>query len=569
MLGLGVISDTRRGAHHDARITLAFDLRLPYSLASLWRNFLPNNPRPPADFEHPGLLTSCAALHTNINNERGSLTVKRMCSKMVLEWRKWLLMCLVAQTADAFSECTYSGYKRSLIPMPSSVRFRGQLSNRTSRSLSATLEASTMSSESDFADGRPKKKKFQKKRKSENPAHDTAFLRKRTANLLEVTAEGHHHTELHDSENSVETVLKANGATAEHANGIPRSRGMKVETKSFHFLIDAWAFSGELDAADQALALLDRMESLQDSDEFKVALDVRSYTKVINAVSRSKLPRAGEIAESILEKMDKLYASGANPAAKPNTHTYTAVIEAYANSGTESAAGKAEAMLEKLIERYESGDPDVRPTARCYNAVIKALAKSGKPDAAQRAEEIFNRMETMYNSGADEAKPNSFNYNSLITAWANCGDEGSAERAEQILERMEQQFRSGNDDCQPTTVSYNAVIAAYAKGGEEGAAVHAEDLLHRMEQRYEAGDENVKPNSRSFNSVINAWAKSQHVDSASRASELLDEMTTLSEGGNEAVRPDVHSFCSVINGKCWMPGIVTRLTCSFIAPKST
>ena len=492
-----------------------------------------------------------------------------MCGKMILEWRKWLLMCLVAQTADAFSECTYSGYKRGIMPMPSSLKFRGQLWNRTSRSLSATLEASTMSSESDFADGRPKKKVLQKKRKNSNPARDTAFLRKRTAYLLDVTADGHHHAELHDSDNSEGTVLKANGATAEHANGVPRSRGMKVETKSFHFLIDAWAFSGELDAADQALALLDRMESLQDSDEFKVALDVRSYTKVINAVSRSRLPRAGEIAESILEKMDNLYASGANTDAKPNTHTYTAVIEAYANSGTESAAGKAEAMLEKLIERYESGDPDVRPTARCFNAVIKALAKSGNPDAAKRAEDIFNRMETLYNAGADEAKPNSFNYLSLITAWANCGDEGSAERAEQILERMEHQFRSGNDQCQPTTVSYNAVIAAYAKGGEEGAAMHAEELLHRMEQRYEAGDENVKPNSRSFNTVINAWAKSQHVDSASRASELLVEMTSLSEDGNEAVRPDVHSFCSVINGKSRLPVYVSPLICSFVAPNGS
>ena len=82
---------------------------------------------------------------------------------------------------------------------------------------------------------------------------------------------------------------------------------MKVGRKTFNFLIDAWAFSGELDAADHAMSLLDRMEFLQNFPDFvSSSPDVRSYTKVINAISRSARPDAGDVAESILNKMEQL-----------------------------------------------------------------------------------------------------------------------------------------------------------------------------------------------------------------------------------------------------------------------
>lgn len=401
--------------------------------------------------------------------------------------------------------------------------------------------------------------------RNNNPAMgDTAFLRKRTSDLMHVTSPDQ--CDAFDISSCDESL---------------RRGGMKVGLKTFNFLIDAWAFSGELDAADQALRLLDRMEEMyhnslvgssngSDGDDgeyshepnpgFKICPDVRSYTKVINALSRSMRPDAGELAERILDKMETVAASGENPSAKPNTYTYVAAIEAHANSGVEGSPQKTEEILERMIERYQSGDAEIRPNARCFNAAINAYAKSDLPDAAQQAEYLLNRMDDMYMSGLEEAKPNSFNYNSLITAWANCGGHGgaadhyfevgySAEKAAEILERMEQSFAYGDPACRPTTVSFNAVIDAYAKSGLEDAAERAEEVLRRMEDLYEAGELDVKPNTRSFNSVINAWAKSsQRLDAAEKAQDLLDFMTRLYEAGNDTVRPDVHSFCTVING---------------------
>ena len=148
---------------------------------------------------------------------------------------------------------------------------------------------------------------------------------------------------------------------------------MKVDRKTFHFLIDAWAFSGEMDAADQALALLQKMEELyegQQQQQFDgdqpntsncIQPDVRSYTKVINAISRTATPHAGEMAEEIMDKMMNLYESGQNLQAKPNTFTYTAVVEAHANSGIPGSAQCAEEICEMMVQKYINGeDDDVR-----------------------------------------------------------------------------------------------------------------------------------------------------------------------------------------------------------------
>eukprot|EP00977_Amphora_coffeiformis_P007292 scaffold1581_cov169-Amphora_coffeaeformis.AAC.28 len=353
---------------------------------------------------------------------------------------------------------------------------------------------------------------------------DASFLRKRTANLIKVTAADHENKE----------ILVLGGS-------------MKIDKKTFHFLLDAWAFSGEPDAVPQATRLVERMEDLR-SRHNKISPDVRSYTKLINAISRSGELDAGEKAEQILHKMDMLYQTGSNPDVKPNTYTYTAVIEAHANSGAPGSTERAGQLCELMVQKYENGDEDVTPIARAFQAALVAHAKSGDVGSAERAEQILDRMEELYDSGIEEMKPTAVNLNTLINAWANCGEEGSAQRAEEVLRRMEYLYKAGDEDLKPTTVSFNAVIDAYAKSGEEEAAEKAEHVLKFMEFLFESGEnKDAKPNVRSFNSVINAWAKSRDYNNAERAQEILDHMEQLYEEGTTALRPDVHSFSSVIN----------------------
>lgn len=384
----------------------------------------------------------------------------------------------------------------------------------------------------------PEQRNRKKRRKNNTAMKDISFLRKRTSNLLKVTsAENYSWDEVEPPHQQAHL-----------------SRGMKINLNTFNFLIDGWAFSGEPDACDKAMTLLDRMEEMYYNygENSPVCPDVRSYTKVINALSRSKRRDSASLAEQLLYKMERISESGENPSAKPNTFTYTAAIEAQANSGMEGSPEKAEELLVQMIRKYQSGDPDVLPNARCFNAAISSYAKSAQPGAAQQAESLFERLDGLYMSGLEEAKPNSFNYNSLITAWANCPDQEdengvcSARKAQEILERMEQCYASGDESCKPTTISYNAVIDAYAKSKQEEAAERAEQVLRRMGVLYKEGAD-IKPNTRSFNTVINAWAKSGREDAADKAQDLLDLMSRLYLEGNHAVRPDVHSVTTVIN----------------------
>lgn len=384
-----------------------------------------------------------------------------------------------------------------------------------------------------------------KKRNNNEAMKDIPFLRKRTAKLLNATS-----SESYSQDGPPQS------------SAIRVGRKMKINLNTFNFLIDGWAFSNERDAVDKATTLLERMEELYSNygAESPVCPDVRSYTKVINALSRSKLRNSGDLAEGILDKMEEVSMSGKNPLAKPNTYTYTAAIEAHANSRNDDSPQRAERLLERMVERYSNGDPDVLPNARCFNAAISSYAKSAVPGSALQAEILLDKLDDLYMSGLEDAKPNRFNYNSLITAWANYRPDGydddsndhefcSARKAEEILERMEQSYASGDQYCKPDIVSYNAVIDAYAKSSREDAAENAEQILRRMGHLYKEGRVDIRPNTRSFNTVINAWAKSGRGDEAAgKAQNLLDMMTRLyEEGNNDSVRPDVHTYCTVIN----------------------
>jgi len=388
---------------------------------------------------------------------------------------------------------------------------------------------------------------------------DIDFLRKRTKDILEAT----------DPEQQQHTG--ADFVSNKKLSG----RSMRINRKTFHFLIDSWAFSGELDAADQALSLLQRMEDLTQDDDSSyehLAPDVRSYTKAMNAIARSptKAMAAGQEAEELLAKRRSREI-------QPNTYTYTAVVEAHANSGAPGSADRCAELCEEMVQLYEEQEEgvDVKPTARAFNAAISAHAKSCEydPDACSKAVGVFERLEQVYEKHGGstgplhpEAKPVAFNYNAVISAFANAAAQGSGDgdeadrfcrEAEQVLVRMENRYKTCNDkDVKPTTVSNNAVIDAYAKAGTVPAAENAEALLERMMLLDESSSSGIKPNTRSFNSVINAWAKAsgragdEGGAAATRAQDLLDRMENLYEQtGNDQVQPDAHSFCTVINGK--------------------
>ena len=99
-----------------------------------------------------------------------------------------------------------------------------------------------------------------------------------------------------------------------------------------------------------------------------ISPDVKSYTKVINAISRSGREDAGEQAESLLERMieDGMH---------PNAYTYTYVIDAYARSHSPKAPHAAQRLVDEMERLRSEGDPDVWPTTRAWNSVIASWSQ--------------------------------------------------------------------------------------------------------------------------------------------------------------------------------------------------
>lgn len=369
---------------------------------------------------------------------------------------------------------------------------------------------------------------IKKSRKNNKAMEEPEFLRKRTQALLNKTENNNNN----------------------HSGGT-----LKVDKRTFDWLIDAWSYTGEEDAADNALALLSRMEELRDTNVTpSISPDVKSYTKVINAIARSGKKDAGERAEELLNRMIEDEVNGL----RPNTLTYTYVIDAYARTLSAKAPHAAQRLIEQMELLRSEGDLEVKPTTRAWNSVIAAWSQwKGEEMAwgrigsgAERAEACLAIMEELANTtGNEEVRPNSFNYNSVISALANSQDEGAASRAEMILERMETLHReSGDENIKPRTATYNAIIDAWAKSGEADAANRAELLLAHMMELYGTGHNlDAKPNVRSFNSVLNAWAKSGNPLAPVQAAGVLQRMEELDKSSTLDVSPDTTSFATAIN----------------------
>lgn len=426
-----------------------------------------------------------------------------------------------------------------------------------------------------------------KKKGSNSAMRDPQFLRKRTSDLVKASNEMMQKAQYLQAED-IDCIMPTYAESSLSGDSMSAStvpytaddydcanlkgiigKNMKVERKTFHFLLDAWAFSNEDDSAEKAIQLLECMEQscgrissvsatpLMNESLLFLEPDVRSYTKTMNAIARCGAINAGVQAEVIFQRMKKY-------GIEPNSFTYTALIQAHANSG---ASIRAHELLQILIQRFEleyqeheRGHNNIhntfvtqslssplgsttllQPTAKAFQAVMSAYSKAGQPE---NVEIVVSQIEKLYDKYSDTLfgsttafRPNHFHYNTLISAWANSQETYGAERAEYVLERMKKYV-------QPTTVSYNAVIDAYAKFG---LADKAEALLRTMLDN--DGSSAPKPNTRSFNSVMNAWAKSKHIDNALNAELILDLMEKRYEQGDGNVRPDVHSFCTVINGK--------------------
>jgi hypothetical protein len=165
--------------------------------------------------------------------------------------------------------------------------------------------------------------------------------------------------------------------------------------------------------------------------------------------------------------MLKLYRSGYVDA-KPNQRTYTTVINALSKSGIPGAFEKIEKILDNMCA---SEDPNDWPTAHTFTSVISAWANSAEEDKASKALRTLRRMQRMHASGKYlDLKPNVYVYNSVLNACASSagGHPETVESAFKVACGLFDELCK-SEEFQPSDVTYSLFLRVCKQLMSEGA----------------------------------------------------------------------------------------------------
>ena len=141
---------------------------------------------------------------------------------------------------------------------------------------------------------------------------------------------------------------------------------------------------GSPDAPRKAKKMIRRMLTLYEKSghdtDYKPTC--KEYNLWINALARSKLENAGDLADQVLEQMK---ADGV----EPDIVTYTSVMDAHAKS---KSPEKAEQVLYQMLDQTADSN-DVGVSAVTCDTILNAWAQHGTKEGAERAQSILQKLE--------------------------------------------------------------------------------------------------------------------------------------------------------------------------------
>ena len=175
---------------------------------------------------------------------------------------------------------------------------------------------------------------------------------------------------------------------------------------SYNAVIHAWARCGSKDSGEKAESILLRMKD-----------------RVVMADQMDEDFKGGKNGESEenmhVVQFDRMFSSLGS--VKPNIRTYSSVIDAWSRSSCPTAARRAQAILNEMEWAYEeTGDRSIQPNTVTYSTVINAYARSRDMEKkASAALKVLKRMQQVYKSREnDQAMPSIVTYNSVLNACA-------------------------------------------------------------------------------------------------------------------------------------------------------
>uniref|UniRef100_A0A6U5H3F0 Pentacotripeptide-repeat region of PRORP domain-containing protein n=1 Tax=Corethron hystrix TaxID=216773 RepID=A0A6U5H3F0_9STRA len=285
------------------------------------------------------------------------------------------------------------------------------------------------------------------------------------------------------------------GVASDHIDRILRhmtKRETPPVTESFNVAISAWARSGRgQEAVERVFDMLRKMEEAESPD---MAPNVFSYSSVIDAVARSKMECAPELAEEILAGMESRYKKGRKKNHKddvvlvrPSIYCLNSVLNALAKSKREGS----EARAQKLLRKYQQEQSIIRPDTVTYGTVIEAHVKAGGKHGMKRAKSLLKEMEAKWEAGDEWVAPTVAAYNMVLSGMAESQNHRAVGDIERMMQHMEDmttkptaensKYQRKNIDVRPDAISYYCLIRAINRNGSKDSPAQIENILARMD----------------------------------------------------------------------------------------
>ncbi|CAB9518212.1 Pentatricopeptide repeat-containing protein [Seminavis robusta] len=317
---------------------------------------------------------------------------------------------------------------------------------------------------------------------------------------------------------------------------------LKVSAITCDTVLKAWAKRGDMEGAERAQLILERLEQTQLSD---IQPTSHSYGTVIHAWATC---RGGtEAAEKAQEILDKLLQP--NHAVKPDTVVFNSVIHAWANSKDSRAGPKAVELLHKMKDLHNPQKGfHTAPDTFTYNTVLSSWSHSDDMGAATETERVLKEMQEAYKESPETAPaPNTVSYNSVLHAWSRSTTAGAVKRAQAVLDFM---IRSKQEAIAPDVFSFTSVLNSLAKSKEPGKAMKCRQLLFQMLQLYDNTQRpSLKPTQVPFNAVLNACAFSASDTTDKEKKDAVQIAISTFYELSQRAKPDTVSYGNLM--KCF------------------
>ncbi len=192
----------------------------------------------------------------------------------------------------------------------------------------------------------------------------------------------------------------------------------------FSFKVDAWLKGKDPESVQHGQNIYEKLEQAFRKGETDVIPNTILLTGVIDAWSQSGDFNAGDKAEALLFKQQRLFNDYKIESMRPNNQCYAATINAIAKSRQFGKAEKAKMILNLMIDAYKEGDQNAKPTVHAFTAVISACAYTlGESSEKKKALDIAT---TVFKAMPEYAQPNEITYGTFLRACTFLIPKGSA-----------------------------------------------------------------------------------------------------------------------------------------------